>query len=50
MKPEENKEESKASEPKIPWIEKFDQMKREAAESPNPDIDFITRLHELEGR
>ncbi len=34
----------------IPWLDKFEAMSKESAESPDPDIDFITRLHELEGR
>ena len=33
----------------IPWLEHFDKM-RESASERFPDIDFITRLYEMEGR
>ena len=33
----------------IPWINQFEKIKRSPEDS-GPDIDFITRLCELEGR
>ena len=33
----------------IPWLNRFEEIKK-SSDGSEPDIDFITRLHELEGR
>ena len=35
----------------IPWIDRFETLTKQSENSSSdPDIDFITRIHELEGR
>ena len=34
----------------IPWLDRFENLTKQSADAPDPDIDFITRIHELEGR
>lgn len=33
----------------IQWLSRFEEIKK-SSDGSEPDIDFITRLHELEGR
>ena len=49
VKTNNDKNKKPENEPDIPWLEKFDEMTSNDS-SEDPDIDFITRLHELEGR
>ena len=35
----------------IPWLDRFEALTKQSADSSSdPNIDFITRIHELEGR
>ena len=49
MNEQQNENEKPKNDINIPWLEKFDEMTSNDS-SEDPDIDFITRLHELEGR